>query len=606
MEAGVQVYTHSHRLPSPLEQVRADLLGIDPESKGAQTTRLHLAVLEKLFTLYDFLFVGLGDEAFKGGLRLYAKPHKAHTYTTIKKTLVRRLIVEAGRQLTPKVSLTGAQVKQILDTFVDRPPILTTIERRVFQVSHNLFFNLDAPEGHDQLVHGSQLPSDAKCFFRLFDSVAEDKDVVIYPASTFDSSFSRKVQSAYDSLLVLLEKYDRGPDFGLPEASLSATRQDDDPLPRHFKFIEEWADGNPGLYWDLMTLPATIFMKEKPQISYFLSGTGANGKSAYLGLIHSMLGTKNTTRNRVSEMSNYHLNTLLQYTLFNAPDDEGDKMFDNEDSLRIFKSFSSHATVSLPIMYSQEPMELKADFMSAHPMNAAPDWGDISSASALTRRTCLIPFTADFKNKSAPIANFAKATFTPDVLAQFTGETLALASFYSTHQIKWSATVTAAHDRVEEENDSIGLYKKAWERFFVSFQNMGILYDDYRCWCAAHDLQSTKDTGAFKTHWFEYTSHPDKAYVTGVGFKKLADRNGKIERKNTLSTPSCAVIRRDRQKRKLPPMLDMLEETILPFKSLERYGPIGQMHHTDDIDKAVGKSSFSAVALLEGVENSGY
>ncbi len=588
---------------TPLETIREDLRQIPESDKSAA---LQFRILEQLFSRIDFLLIGLGSEIFKSGLRLYARPRGSLVYRTIQEPQLRRLIIEAARSLPSPVALTGVQINRTLETFKDRPNAITTIERRVFQVSNNLFFNLDAPEGQDQLMRGEALSPDTRCFFKLFDSCAEDKDVVIYPQTTFDDKFSRKVESAYNSLLALLEEYDLGVNEGLPKASLKATCQEEDPLPRHFPFIEDWADHNPGLYWDLLSLPATVFLKEKPQIFYFLSGTGANGKSSYLGLIHSMLGTNNTTRNRMSEMAEWHFNTLLQYTLFNAPDDEGDAIFDNENSLRIFKSFAAHATVMLPIMHSQEPMALKADFMSAHPMNAAPDWGDVSSASALTRRTCLIPFTADFKNKAAPISNFAKATFTPDVLAQFTGEVLALATFYSTHPIKWSATVMAAHDRVEAENDSISLYKKAWERFFISFQNMGLLYDDYRCWCAAHDLPSTKDMGAFKTHWFEYTSHPDKAWITGTGFERLPDEKGKVERKNTLSAPGSASVRRSRERSKLPPILDMLELTVLPFKPFERYGTIGQMHHIEDLDKGVGHTSFSAVALLEGIENSGY
>lgn len=471
-------------------------------------------------------------------------------------------------------------------------------------MGRDLFYNLDAEEGEDQLVHEDQLPPSAKCFFRLFDSQAEDKDVVIYPESTFDSAFSEKVMWAYNSLLALLD--DIPTDQGLPEASLASSEQISDPLPRHFPFIEDWAAGNPGLYWDLMTIPATVFIKEKPQIVYFLSGSGANGKSSYLGLIHTMLGTNNTTRVRLSEMSEWHFNTLLQYTLFNAPDDEGDALFMNGDTIRIFKSFAAHATVSLPIMRSQEPMALKADFMSAHPMNAAPDWGDVSSASALTRRTCLVPFTADFKGKTPSHVNFAKSTFTPDVLAQFTGEVLALATFYSTHPIRWSKTVTAAHDRVEEENDSISLYKKAWQRFFISFQNTFLLYDDYVLWCKAHSMTFTKDRNAFIIHWYEYTSHSDKGYVTGINFKKIPDANGKSQRRNILAKPGRAAIQRERKLDGKPLFIDMFEDTILPFESVASYGTIAHMHHKDDADKGVGRTGFSAVVLMETVEDSGY
>lgn len=468
-------------------------------------------------------------------------------------------------------------------------------------MSHDLYFNLDAPKGQDQLMRGDGVSREANCFFRLFDSSAEDQDVVVFPQSTFDAGFSDKVLQAYNSLLVLLEELAPNPEDSLPEASLVATRQEDDPLPRHFSFIEDWADGNPGLYWDLMTLPATVFLKHKPQLSYFLSGTGANGKSAYLGLIHTMLGTNNTTRVRTSEMSNHHFNTLLQYTLFNAPDDEGDRLFDSEDSLRIFKSLSAHSTVSLPILYSQDPMELKADFMSAHPMNASPNWGDVSSASALTRRTLLIPFSADFRNKPR-VNNFAKATYTPDVLARFTGEVLALATFYSTHSIKWSKTVTATYEQVEEENDTIRVYQKTWEKYFGAFQNISLLYDDYRCWCVNHNLSYTKDLSAFKVHWRAYMANRSKSWITGVDFKKLPNSEGRVERENSMSRPDFVRINRERKAQGKMPLMSMLCLTVLPYKELDMYGTIETMHHIEDLDKGVGHTSLSAVYLMERQE----
>lgn len=588
--------------PTPLESIREELRHVSPDDKASA---LHLQVIERLFETYDFVLVGLGDSIFEGGVRVYVRPHNSFTYRSIDRLPLRRLILQAAQSLSTPRSLTGTQVNRIMETFGDRPPILTTIERRVFQVSEDLYFNLDAACDQDQLVHGDELPSNARCFFRLFDTSEEDKDTVMFPASTFDSSFSDQVLFSYNSLLSLLEELAPNPTDKFPEASLSATSQEDgDPLPRHFSFIEDWADHNPGLYWDLLTIPATVFLKEKPQVSYFLSGTGANGKSAYLGLIHTILGTNNTTRNRISEMSKWHLNTLLQYTLFNAPDDEGDSVFDGEETLRIFKSFSAHATVFLPIMRSQKPMRLQADFMSAHPMNASPDWGDVSSASALTRRTCLIPFTADFRDFKRT-SNFAKDTFTPDVLAKLTGEILALATFYSTHPIEWSKTVTATFEQVEAENDSIRVYQRAWEKYFGAFQNISLLYDDYRCWCVNHDLPYTKDLSAFKVHWRAYMANRSKAWITGVDYEKLSNAEKTIERENCLSRPGFASANRARALEGKPPLLAMLALTKLPYKELENHGTISDMHHIEDLEKGVGHTCLSAVYLMERMDENG-
>lgn len=569
-------------------------------SGDEKTARLDLQVAEQLYLLADFALVGLGYQADNTALRLYAKFNNSPYYTFLPDEALARLALVAARQLRPPRLMTGPRVKKLLSTFLHEPIIIPTIERRVFYISNDLFYNVDAEPG-EQLVTEGKLPKTAKCFFRLFDCDLPDKDIVAFPQETFNKKFSKQVLSAYDSLLALLERIAPKPEDSFPEASLSATCQDEDPLPRHFSFIEEWANGNPGLYWDLLTIPATIFLKEKPTVSFFLSGSSNNGKSSYLGLIHTMLGSRNTTRVKLSDMDKWHLNTQLQYTLFNAPDDEGDSI--SPQSAEFFKSIASHGTISLPIMRSQVPMKLNADFMSAHPMNAFPDWGDSSSASALTRRTCLIPFTADFRGKTK-VDNFAKRTFTPEVMAKFTGEVLALASFYSNHPLKWSKTTDGAKQQVEAENDSIRLYKQSWEKYFNGFQSIGLIHDDYKCWCKENGYSHASEKSAFQIHWYSYTSNLAKTNLTGADGKPVLDAKGKPIRKNAYMDPNKSLVDMTRASRGLPPLIPMLADTVLPG-ALSQFGTISSMHYMEDEGKAVGHTQRSAVMLLENMDRYG-
>lgn len=597
-----EVTATTHASLTPYEQVREDLRHLSGDDKASKQAALHLSIIAGMYQHSDFLFVGVGDEPFTDSRRLYARLSSSPIYIPLDRSALRRVILAAARSLPTPVVLTGSQVKQVLETFQDRPINLANIERRLFYVSRDLFFNLDAEEGQDQLVRGDELPDTAKCFFRLYDSSNTDKDIVSFPRDTFNSTFSEKVLSSYNSLLSDLEELAPNPEDPFPAASLSAMNQDGDPLPRHFKFIEDWANGNPGLYWDLLTIPATVFMKEKPTVSFFLSGSSMNGKSSYLGLLHTIFGSNNTTRVKLSDMDKWHLNTQLQYTLFNAPDDEGDTI--SPQSAEFFKSIASHGTISLPIMRSQVPMKLNADFMSAHPMNAFPDWGDSSSASALTRRTCLIPFTADFRGVPK-VDNFAKKTFTPDVIAEFTGEVLALATFYSTHPLTWSNTTAGARQQVEAENDSIRLYKEHWEKYFNGFQNMKLLHDDYRCWCREQGYAEPKNMSAFKINWYAYTSNMGKATLTGVDYKPLADKKGRAIRKNAYMDPNRNAVDKSRKSQGLPPLITMLEDTRLPYKELSMYGSVASMHAMEDFDKATGRTSVSAVTLMERMEENG-
>ena len=602
--AGLSLLSHlSDKTPRTvaIHNIRDELRAMESKDKlttDEKTARTDLRIIEQMYLLADYALVGLGDNADNESLRLYWCPNSHPYFERLPKMLLRRLAIRAAQTLTPPISLSGPRVERLIATFMNRPYIIPNIERRVFYVSEDLYYDTTKEPG-EQLIHASSLDSNSRCFFHLFDSTNTDKDIVAFPQSTFNKAFSRKVSSAYDSLLSKLEELCPNPSDPFPSSSLSATNQSDDPLPRHFSFIEDWANGNPGLYWDLLTIPATVFLKEKPSISYFLSGSSMNGKSSYLGLIHTVLGANNTTRIRLSDMDKWHLNTQLQYTLFNAPDDEGDSI--SSQSAEFFKSIASHGTISLPIMRSQVPMRLNADFMSAHPMNASPDWGDASSASALTRRTCLIPFTADFRGRASSTSNFARDTFTPDVLAQFVGEVLALASFYSEHPLCWSQTTQGAKQQVEAENDSIRLYKERWEKYFWGFQSIRLLYDDYKCWCRDNGFDRVAEKAAFQIHWFSYTSNLVKGTLTDGNGKPICSAKGKPIRKNAYMNPNKGVIAKARKFKGLAPLITMLDDTVLP-KPMDQYGTIAQMHATDDMDKVVGRTSFSAVTLLEKLE----
>ena len=578
------------------------LVSLDARLVASSTTSttkdalFDLQLARQLYLLADFVFVGLGDPSKQeAGTALYVRYNLSPFYRRITTEELARLAIQAATLLPSPALLSGSRVNRFLSTFLHEPVILPNIERRVFYISEGLLFDNTLQAG-EQLLSPDSLARqdpDAKCFFRLFDSDSADRDIVTFPESAFDSSFSDAVLSAYNSLYSLLE-----PRHAFPEDSLSSQDQSTDPLPRHFPFVEAWADGNPGLYWDLLTIPATVFMRDKPPVAFFLSGASFNGKTAYLGLLHSLFGTRNTTRNKLSDFSKWHLNTLLQYTLFNAPDDEGDSI--SGESAEIFKSIASHGTVSLPIMRSQTPMRLNADFMTVHPMNAFPDWGDSSSASALTRRTILVPFTADFRDRPR-VDNFAQTTFTLPVLAQFLGEVLAIASFYSNHPIQWSQTIEGAKTQVEAENDSVRLYKATFEKFFDGFQSLKLLYDDYVIWCRDNGYSKVADRGAFKIHWYAYTAHRrGKAALYGAK-GVVFDSDKRPVRRNALMNPARKAIDHKRMLKGLPPLMAMLSETILPGP-LSRYGTIEHMHAIQDLDKAVGQTSRSAVTLLEYAE----
>ena len=936
-----------------------------------------LSIIGQLYHLADFVLVGLGDFFDNASLCAYARPAHTPVYVKLTQEQLLRLIMRAAKLRSTPRSISGNRARQVLETFIHRPEILSAINRDIIMVSEGLFFDKTKPAGEELT---SSIPGDRRCFFKLFDTSAPDKDIIKYPDSTFSSSFSKKVRSAYDSLLSALEELAPNPTDPFPKASLSATCEEEDPLPRHFPFIEQWANHNPGLYWDLMTIPATVFLEEKPSVSFFLSGSSANGKSkvmsstpvfvnrrgqiirstqgtlakgdyvltprgewaevvdpmvhptttdpcykvtlrdgrsvvatydhiwtvvskdhltghhprvrdqfgrptekrqhipltgydpemwetrrtdelladlslskpkywympptapapfperslpidpytlgvilgdghiswngrsrinvtvtgqdpelltlfgnireekretrksptgvknyaastnllsdgltslglippcrsyekfippeyliasieqrkallagildtdgsvnplinqlefsttsrqlakdvkelvfslggtateterdghytqngerhearhnyrlsirtsfnpfrlprkaslwkkpkrlgyvriksitpvpsvpcncisvkdpdgspenqhtylvgnyvpthnCYLGLIHTLLGTNNTTRVKLSGMNKWHLNTQLQYTLFNAPDDEGDSISD--EAAEFFKSIASHGTITLPIMRSQKPMQLNADFISAHPMNAFPEWSGTTSSSALTRRTCLIPFTADFRDAppTSPTGNFARDTFTPDVIARFTGEVLALASFYSSRPIIWSSATREMQQQIKEENESARLYRQEFDKYFDGFQSLGLAYDDYKCWCKAKGITKIGTQGELRIQFTGFMG--DSGRSTARLYKRgepASDEKGAPIYSPFYRNPDKKTVDKLRKERGEPRRIAMLDDTTLP-PPFDEYGSISAMHHIDSLDKAVGETSYSAVHLME-------
>lgn len=583
-----------------IASVREDIQGLTSQDDklSSEDKRVfdELSIIEQLYYLADFVLVGLGDVFDNSSLSIYACPAHSSVYVKLTTEQLLRVIIQAARRRKKPRAITGHRARQVLETFIRRPEILPAINRDIIMVSEGLFFDKTKPAG-EQLV--SSFPSDRRCFFKLFDTAASDKDIIKYPDDTFSASFSKKVRSAYDSLLSILEDLAPNSTDSFPAASLSATCGEEDPLPRHFPFIEQWANGNPGLYWDLLTIPATVFLKEKPSVSFFLSGSSSNGKTSYLGLLHTLLGSNNTTRVKLSDMNKWHLNTQLQYTLFNAPDDEGDSI--SNEAAEFFKSIASHGTITLPIMRSQKPMQLNADFISAHPMNAFPEWSGTTSSSALTRRTCLIPFTADFRDAppTSPTGNFARDTFTPDVLAQFTGEVLALASFYSNRPIVWSTTTQEMQRQIKEENESARLYRKEFDKYFDGFQSLGLVYDDYKCWCKAKGNTKIGTQGELKIQFtgFGGSDIRSKARVYRSG-KPAVDENGSPLYYTCYKNPDKKTVDKLRKSKGQLKRIAMLDDTTLP-PPFDEYGSIAMMHHMDSLDKAVGETSYSAVYLME-------
>lgn len=301
------------------------------------------------------------------------------------------------------------------------------------------------------------------CFTKLFDTTVGSKHIVKVP------KFSPKqCQVLWDTYEATLDKLEDGSAF------------EEEP----YEFISVWAKKNHDVYLDIVRAIAYCFVKKKPVGSYVLVGLRRNGKSSFVGLLHTIFGENNTSMLRLSQLGDPHLTSALTTTLLNAPDEEDEKAVDAQAN---FKTISDHGLLNLPRMYRDDADPIVCDFMSFYPMNHIPEWTG-AGASACMKRTLVIPFYADLSQFDKSNFNFAEATFTADFLSEFLGYVLAFSNYYSSHDLEFSETMRAAQESIEEELDTAVLYREAFEKFFDGFSSIKFLFDDYCNWCKTKDM----------------------------------------------------------------------------------------------------------------------
>lgn len=472
-------------------------------------------VCRNILSLGDFLYFGGGA---KDPVLYLLSPSpllsSAPIYEKLPAPTLRRLVNACAPDL-----LVPKQVDDIIKTFLDIPDPNQQISRRIFAISDSLYWDRETASLTDD-------PAPHRCFFRLFDTRESEKNVPAFPPSTFDSTFSANVQSSYSSLLSVLNSL---PDHTFPKDPTPASHPT---LPYDFPFILDWADGSYSLYWDLMKILATTFFNKRPDVAYILTGTGYNGKSQYVGLAHTIFGAANTSRAPLSEIGDHHITNSLRFSILNAPDDEGGnkKKDDINSYTKVFKQLASHETLTLPVLYSQTPIDLKADFMCIFPMNMFPRWSG-SDVSALTRRTVLVPFTHDFRSHPVHYDNFARETYTPTLLASLVGQLLAIATFYKDKPLTYSSVIDNMAKQVELENDTVRAYLRLFEKYFNGFQSKKTLYLDYVNWVKSNEAGNIVPLSDFRMYWERYLSIP-KEKRPNLRFRGVdgQDRRAKVYR----------------------------------------------------------------------------
>lgn len=389
-------------------------------------------------------------------------------------TLVRDIYLRCGGAIDPKELKDAADTVKIMtmDELDDLNNDLWYVTPRVYWDT-NLGELTSKPRGY--------------CFRRLFDTKHTDKHVVKIPE--FNEEQERKMWDTYHEVLDQLNN-------GI--------------FDERYEFIRTWANGSHDVYLDIMRSIAYCFVKKKPVGSYILVGLRRNGKSSFVGLLHTIFGRENTSDVRLSQLGDPHYVNKLKYTMMNAPDEEDEKAVDAQAS---FKTIADHGLLTLSVMRSNEPTQVPCNFMCFYPMNHIPDWKG-TGAAACMKRSLIIPFYADLSRFDKKNYEFAKETFTADFMCDFMGAVFAYASYYSHHELEFSQTMLSEQETLEEEVDSAVTYRKEFEKYFDGFETLKILYQDYINWCKAQDL-TISPRQEFKFVFREYNMNRTTLRING-------------------------------------------------------------------------------------------
>ena len=519
------------KLSSVLE---AEITGDGVKVSLSNAKQVNHEVLSRTLDGYDILALRGTDQTY------YIRPCQngrplQDIYEPIDKEDFVNLVTQSYEDVTGTVD--GPTIDKICDSLdkkIRKERTIPRVDNTIIQVLPNKFWNT---ENGDMT---NSVPRDKFCFRRLFNTAKPSRHIVKYPDNAF---------IAYGDIL---EEY---VNETFAELTLSDGDLEEDP---DFEFVQTWACNDHGRYMDILRMFATFFMKEKPLGTYILEGNGRNGKSSLIGLIHTLMGTRNTSRLQLAELGNWHKNHCLANTLVNAPDEEKPGTLEDTD---LFRTIADHGDIELDVMRGQKPISISCDFQCVSASNHMPHW-EGTDAEACIRRARIIPLRADLSANDNKSFNFEEVTYTPERMVHFLGVVLGMARYYMDKDFPESDSVATQRELLQENMISYRIYYKEFCGYFGKYHKLREVYDDYTIWC--------KDKGFKINKYDEFKEAFNDSREKATSHNDFKVSISKVYRVSKLT--SC-----------------FYAEWVCPEATM--YGTISQMH----------ESGISVISLLNGL-----
>ena len=468
--------------------------GTEMKVSLSNAKRVNHEVLSRTLEGYDILALKGTDQTY------YIRPTQnrqplSPIYEPIDREEFINLVTDSYEKVTGTVD--GSAIDKICDSLdkkIRKERTIPRVDNTIIQVIPDRFWNTDNGDLDDRVPEGKY------CFRRLFNTTKPSRHIVKYNNDAFKD---------YGDIL------DEYVDDTFAELTLSDgdLKEDDD-----FEFVRTWACGDHGRYMDILRMFATFFMKEKPLGTYILEGNGRNGKSSLIGLIHTLMGTRNTSRLQLAELGNWHKNHCLANTLVNAPDEEKPGTLEDTD---LFRTIADHGDIELDVMRGQKPISISCDFQCVSASNHMPEWKGVD-AEACIRRARIIPLRADLSANDNKSFNFEEETYTPDRMIHFLGTVLGIARYYMNRDFPESKSVSVQRELLQENMISYRLYFVEFIKYFGKYQKLRDVYDDYVIWCKDRGFKINKYDEfkeAFNDSREKKTSHSDNTHSLSTVYR---------------------------------------------------------------------------------------
>lgn len=496
-------------LPSNLQDIISDLVtkGIEQaasvqkmngeETKLSKDDMRRMRIMGDIFNNYEFVRVkSLGPT---GRVYYRHKPDevtKDDVFREFTKLDAQNLVRDTCVKVYGAFIISAKHVENIMDTLdMEIHEEVESLSGSIIRIGANMYWDMETSE----IVTYQTTP----CMRSLFDSHPMD-DIKVDINEMLDA-YTRAI---YKHTLDYLSKY---------EGVIDPQKIEDDVLNLDSAALAPfwtWANYDVDTFNDLLKAVATNFMVNKPKGAFILIGRTRNGKSSFIKMLHTMFGRKNTSAVKLADLNSPRLNMTLRSSFLNAPDEEDEgKKSEILRSQSFFKSISAHEPITLEVMYSQEPQLVSTQFMSFYPMNQLPEWSG-TGAEACMRRSLILMFNNDLSKFDNNGKNFEKETYTASFYSELLGIVLAIAHYYSDKKINFSDTLKSNQQAVANEVDNVSVYLKNFFDYFGGYQNINLVYEDYKMWCDERGITWQNKT-AMKNKLAMYPSTRTKVTLQG-------------------------------------------------------------------------------------------